>query len=145
MKRKVTENSLIGLVSPPTSASKLQPFSKLPFKTLVSGVDQLLQSLYNQKSSFPLSYDNKFRRVKTFFGEGGHKIRPTLYKIERDCTSLGDSDNATGYLSAADAAQIVLRPWMWTEKPSVETTVLYLNAHKAAVIAEQRAVLGGIW
>lgn len=109
MKRKVTENSLIGLVSPSTSASKLQPFSKLPFKTLVSGVDQLLQRLYNQKNSFPLSYDNKFRRVKTFLG-GGHKIRPTLYKIERDCTSLGDSDNATGYLSAAYAAQIMLRP-----------------------------------
>lgn len=73
MKRKVTENSLIGLVSPSTSASKLQPFSKLPFKTLVSGVDQLLQlqRLYNQKNSFPLSYDNKFRRVKTFFFGGG--------------------------------------------------------------------------
>lgn len=31
------------------------------------------------------------------------------------------------------------------KKPSVETTVLYLNAHKAAVIVEQCAILGGIW
>lgn len=27
----------------------------------------------------------------------------------------------------------------------VKTTVLYLNAHKVAVIAEQCVILGGIW